>query len=740
MIVIVVESPNKAKAITEYLKDEKEKYVVVSTFGHLRNLEKKSGSVDVEKEFEYHWELMPQWKKIQKATLDKIKAADKLYIASDPDREGEAICWHLMEVLKDNKINVPTERVVFHSISKKDIKHAIENRIQLRMGLVESYLSRIGLDYLFGFSISPLLWHKVPCCKSAGRVQSVSLRLIVERENEILKFKSEKYIKIHAQFKEIPAQALLTELEDEKFENGNIFNKKIDHEKLKSNFSIQSVKIQEAKQNPPAPFITATLQQAASSQLNFSPSQTMQLAQKLFEGFTINGHHVGLITYMRTDSTNISADAIGQIRKKIEQKYGKNLLPSSPNIHAEKIKNAQEAHEAIRPVDLDLEPDKLRLGDDKLESLYRLIWERTLASQSKPCIIEKHSMKIQGVKPTEYKSSIFELKASRIIFKGFKEIFHEEDEDSQEEKFINFDSFEKGQILSLEKFIETDHETQPPKRYSEASLIQQLKNKGIGRPSTYEKILHVLYEREYAIRTKKIISPTQKGFVVTGFLKQFFPEEVQYEFTSQIEEELDDLIESNGKHKEMVQKFWNNLEGKISKAKENSPMEVSKALQNEFPEFFLASKDKCEKCGNNMVLKISKFGAMRGCSTYPSCKNTINIGQKDQIEKREFAGEQNVCLKSGPYGPYVEVASDPIRRIPVPKMWQRDLENLTKEQIDLLVSLPKNIGKYKDEDLILNIGKFGPYVKFKNLFVSIKSIQNIDLDDVYKKIEEKLKA
>lgn len=736
MIVILVESPNKAKAINEYLSSEKEKYVVLSTFGHIRNLIKKDGSVDVDNDFEYKWETTPTWKKNSKDVLEKIKEAKQLLIASDLDREGEAICWHVMEVLKAKKITTPTKRIVFNSVSKKDILNAINNQMDCRMGMVESYLSRIGLDYLFGFSISPLLWHKIPCCKSAGRVQSVALRLITERENEILNFKSEKYITVHAKFKNLKKETTLIELEGEKFENGQIFKKEINNELFGNDFTIKSIKTNQMKQNAAPPLITATLQQLASSKLNLSPNMTMSLAQKLFEGFTINNKHVGLITYMRTDSLNISPDAIIEIRKKIETKYGKEFLPAVPNVHSKKVKNAQEAHEAIRPVDINLEPGMLNLGDKNLENLYKLIWETTIASQCTAAILEKTNMIIESKKEPHYKSGIFELKTSKTIFQGFKEVYYDAEEDEIEET-IDFSNFKENDKLDLEKIEQKEHETAAPKRFSEATLIQQLKNKGIGRPSTYAKIITVLYEREYAEKNKKTIVPTQKGFIVTAFLKHFFKDEVQYEFTSKIEEELDELMENNLSHKTMVSKFWKNLDTKIANSKNTNPLEVFSSIEKEYKEYFLANSNKCSKCGNNMLLKITKFGALRGCSNYPECSNTINLYQKSEKLQQQENGD--ISLKNGPYGYYVEVKTDPIKRIPVPKPWQKDIENLSKERIQLLSELPKNIGEYKNEKLTLNIGKFGPYVKFKSFFISIKDIENIDFNDLYKKIEEKIK-
>lgn len=738
MILIVVESPTKAKAIGEYLKGEKEKFHVLSTYGHIRNLVTKSGSIETDKEYKYHWKTTLQWDKHKKDVLSKAREADKIVIATDLDREGEGIAWHLLEMLKENKINKPTERIVFHSVEKSAILDALKHGQKLRTGLVESYLARIGLDYLFGFSISPLLWHKVPCCKSAGRVQSVALRLIVERESEIKDFKSQKYITIHAKYKECSQDALMVEFNGEKFENGQIFTQAIDLKKLDGKFVVRDIKTTQSKQNAPAPFITSTLLQAASSGLNFSPAMTMQLAQKLYEGFKIDNKHTGLITYMRTDSVHIEPSIITNIRNVIAKKFGAQYLPAKANMFKSSTKNAQEAHEAIRPVDLNIHPATLNIGDKNLEKLYQLIWERTIASQMNPAILETKTANIDGIHTND--KSVFELKATNILFQGFKAIFN----DDEDEKLSHFDFSkikEKAQLDCTEIF-DKEHQTQPPRRFSEASLIQQSEKRGIGRPSTYPKILQVLYEREYATKEKKIIIPTQKGWIVTAFLKGFFPHEVAYEFTANLEEALDDLHQSNGNHIEILEKFWKHLETRITEVKDQAPSIISTKVREEFASYFLKDKQKCSNCAGHLVLKIGRFGAIVGCENYPNCKEILNIDQSEMPKEKQDLGQidgSEVTLKNGPYGPYIEcVAGEKIKRIPVPKIWQTG-EELTQEQAQFLAQLPKEIGEYDNHKVSISIGRFGPFIKCGTTFVSIKDPMNITLDQAIIAIERKMK-
>lgn len=745
MILIFVESPNKAKAIKEYLKNEKESYKVLATIGHIRNLSKKSGSIKTSENFEYDWDFTPQWSKVKNEILSSAKEADKILIASDPDREGEAIAWHLSQVLTDNKIKTPIQRILFYSVSKESILEAIKNTIDIRKGLVQSYLARVGLDYIFGYSISELLWRKVPCCKSAGRVQSSSLKLIIEKENEIRNFKKQKYITVHAEFLESNGIANLIQNNQIKFENGQIFNAvELDIELLKkSRFTIKKISTQRQKQNPPAPLITSTLQQLASSQLQFSPKMTMQYAQKLYEGFSINGTHVGLITYMRTDSFNIETNALSKIRNKILSKYGENYLAEKIVIHSKGVKNAQEAHEAIRPTDIDLEPDLISFDDPNLKKLYSLIWKRTIASQCKPALFDKTSVLIDAVNGPNL--AIFSMTNTIAVFNSFRDFVQNENEEearNQSQKTdasLIFSKLTEGQAVSLKDLYSKDHETQPPKRFSEATFISQLEKLGIGRPSTYAKIISVLLEREYVEKQKKIIIPTQKGWLVTSFLSCYFKNEVAYEFTSAMEETLDNLANSGEPYLPTLKLFWNNLQALILEAKGASPMEISKHIENFYPEYFLANQNQCS-CGKKLMLKLSKFGAIRGCSDYPNCTNTLSLIQKTNPKEAIVTTENgaNVFLKNGPYGAYIQVECDPPKKIPIPKIWLKNSETISAEQALSLASLPKEIGTYLGKPVKISIGRFGPYIQHEKTFVYISSL-DVSLEDSINKIENKLK-
>lgn len=732
MILVLVESPTKAKAINEYLKGDAENYNVLSTYGHIRDIVPKAGSIDVANDFSFKWEMTPQWAKHKAEILKNAKAAEKIILATDLDREGEGISWHLNQVLLENKIKKPTERIIFHSVSKEAIKEALKNKQQLRNGLIEAYLSRLGLDYLFGFSVSPILWRKVPGCKSAGRVQSVALRLIVEREYEIKIFKSEEYITIHAKFKESAQEALLIKLGPINYESGRIFKDFPEIKILKKGkFEVAEIKKQKTIQKPPAPFITSTLQQEASSKLNFPPSLTMQLAQKLYEGFQINGKHTGLITYMRTDNTSISKDAINAIREKIAKDHGKEFLPETPHIHKQKVRNAQEAHEAIRPVDINLSPERVNLGDANLEKLYKLIWERSIVSQMKEAIVERTNILISGPE-----SAFYELKGQITLFKGFKKMLPEEKEE------ITF-NLQKGDSLNLEDLFKKEHETQAPGRFSEAGLIQQLEKRGIGRPSTYARIIHILYEREYVTKEKKNLVPTQKGWIVVAFLKKFFNSYVAYEFTADLETKLDELSQSEKQHTEILQDFWGNLDDNIKTISDIKIQAVADNIQNEFEEYFSPGENKkCPECSADVNLKITKFGIMFGCSRYPECKGRIilNATKKRESSVLGYIENAQVHLKDGPYGPYFEFGFEKSKRVPIPKMWANDLDALNMDHAIFLNELPKNIGNHKDGNPIsVGIGRFGPFIKHLDKFISIKDPMQIDLEAASALIEEKEK-
>lgn len=739
MILIFVESPSKAKAINEYLKGMDGDYQVLATVGHVRNLSKRSGSIDVKNDFEYAWDYTLQWNKNKKQILSKAKKADEIIIASDPDREGEAIAWHLNEIFEQNKIKCPIKRIVFHSISKQSILESLKNKIDIRKGLVNAYLARVGLDYLFGYSISPLLWRKVPCCKSAGRVQSAGLKLIVEKEYEILKFVKRKYITIHAQFNELTNDALLTTFNEQNFENGNIFEEDlINLEDLKNcTFKIDQVIKTQQKQNPPAPLITSKLQQLASSILNFNPTTTMQLAQKLYEGFSINGKHTGLITYMRTDSFHIEKDAIIQIREKIKNKYGKEFLSKDLLKYSKSVKNAQEAHEAIRPIDINLEPDNIIFPDENLKKLYNLIWTRTIVTQFTQAILDKTNVKILT---KDYKNNnyLFELNDTFVVFPSFKKMIQSEEE--EENKHIDLSKVQEGKELALKNLFQKDHETQPAKRYSEATFINQLEKLGIGRPSTYANVSSILFEREYIERNKKIISPTSKGWIVTSFLESFFKREISYDFTSEMEESLDSVASKNEDFKIMLHKFWDYLDSLIKAAESKGIDLVCKEIEKVYPEFFNVNNDKC-KCGGDLILKVTKFGAIRGCLNYPNCNFMAQINNFEK-KTNEYIGltdnNERIFYKKGPYGAYLEIEQESLKRVSIPKFLIKN-DEVSLENALKLIALPKQIGFYNDSMIKLNTGRYGPYLQWNKTLVSINCL-DMDLELAIKKIQQKIKG
>ena len=665
-----------------------------------------------------------QWHKVSKDILENAKKAEKIILASDPDREGEAIAWHIEEILKIHKIKAPCSRIVFHSITKESILKALENETGLRTGLVNAYLARTGLDYMFGFGISPVLWRKVSCCKSAGRVQSVALRLIVEKEYEILTFEKKKYKTIHANFKNIDIHALMIELNSEKLDQGQIYHD-IDVAKLNFNYKISSVEKKQTKIAPYAPLITSTLQQAAYSKLNFSLKYTMQLAQKLYEGFTINGKHQGLITYMRTDSITIIPEEIENIRNKISKVFGKDYVSNSVITHKSKVKNAQEAHEAIRPVDINLLPNQLDIEKD-LVSLYNLIWQRTMASQASDCINENLTIKIDATSHSD--NAVFEIKNTVNLFLGFKKILDEED-DNKDKNF----KIKEEQELILEELYEKEHETQPPKRFNEASIVKQFIKQGIGRPSTYAHIIEILYKREYIENVKKTIQPSVLGWLVISFLKHYFTAEVEYDFTSQMEDNLDAISNNEGEYIALLKDFSQSLDEKIKFSMTQDVRTVSKIIESVYEKYFDKDNNKCPACNGELLLKVTKIGCLRGCSNYPECNHIVKFDQKnisqDQVNNAQVLGvvdQETIELKVGIYGPYVQ---NSIKKVSIPKAYHNKLEEINLEKAMLLLSLPKKLGEHESLPVTLKIGKFGPYIEYNKKFFSAKNIFEVTLEN-----------
>ena len=750
--LVIVESPAKAKTLSAFLGSD---YKVIASYGHVRDLVSKSGSVDPNNHFKMIWETSERGQKQINIINDTLKKVKNLYLATDPDREGEAISWHILEILNKNNVlkNKNIKRVVFHEITKSAVSEAFNNPRDLDNNLVNAYLARRVLDYLVGFSLSPVLWRKMPGAKSAGRVQSVALRLIVERELEIQSFKSEEYWTLSNIFNSKNGEFIsnVTHIDNKKIDKLDIASEKEAEEIRKDltnqEYVIEKISKKSVSKNSYAPFTTSTLQQDASHKLGFSTKYTMQLAQKLYEGVTIDGSTTGLITYMRTDSTNLSNEAIDSARKYIEEKIGKNYLPSSPKIYKTKTKNAQEAHEAIRPTSCTRSPESIKdfLQQDEFK-LYELIWKRTIASQMNNAKLNQVSINIKS------KNDKYKLKStgSTLVFDGFLKIY----DDSSDDK-LNVEKLpqlKESDNIDLKESNKSQHFTQPPARFTEASLVKKLEELGIGRPSTYATIINVIQERKYVTLQKKAFIPENIGIFTVSFLKSFFEKYVEYKFTAYMEEELDDI--SNGKEnwENVLSNFWKTFSNNIDKIMDSiSVSNVIDELEKNIHDYIfknINNNRECPECKTGKIgLKLSKYGAFLGCSNYPECKITIPIGDGKSINSIGNNNDQkivafdkensdNILFKTGRYGAYLEwehtidKEKDKPKRLSIPRFINNP-EELTNEDILTLINLPKNLGKnpVDNNDIILNLGRFGPYLSCgsKN-FKLDKSIEFLRID------------
>ena len=730
MKLVVVESPAKAKTINKYLGSD---YKVLASFGHIRDLPSKDGSVDPKKDFEMSWEMSASGKKRLNDIITALKDADTLILASDPDREGEAIAWHILEELTARKkiAGKKIERVVFHEITKSAVTEAIKNPRQIDQNLVSAYMARRALDYLVGFTLSPVLWRKLPGSKSAGRVQSVALRLICERENEIERFKPEEYWTVDAQLYTPEKDLILSHLvnlDGQKLEKFDINSQeKALEAKAKieaADFHVKTVERKTANRYPAPPFTTSTLQQEAARKLHFSAKRTMQVAQKLYED--------GLITYMRTDAVNLSDEAISATRSAIEKFFGGSYLPKAPRIYKTKSKNAQEAHEAIRPADvLGNTPKKM---SEKLDSdgakLYELIWKRTVACQMEPAVLDKVTIDFAS----SDEKILLRANGQVIAFDGFLKLYQESKDDASEDDDDRLlPNIDEGTAVQKGEIKPEQHMTTPPPRFTEASLVKKLEELGIGRPSTYASIIAVLQERNYVKVEKLRFIPENRGRIVTVFLENYFKRYVEYNFTAQMEEFLDDV--SNGKMdwKKLLHGFWAKF---IKNVEEVGPLKVSDVMDKidhvlAYHIFGQPSDGSdprlCPECHEGKLsIKLGKFGAFVGCSNYPECKYTkplMPVTEEETEPSKEAENTKpedkllgtyktlNVYLKKGPYGYYVQWGEDATaltekpKRVALPK--NISPETLTFEQAETLISLPKDLG----DGIELNLGKFGPYVK-----------------------------
>ena len=763
MNLVIVESPAKAKTINKYLGKD---YLVLASYGHIRDLPSKNGSVDPEKNFEMQWEIDSFSKKYLKEITDAVDVSDKIILATDPDREGEAIAWHVKEYLSSKKKlkDKILERVVFNEITKNAILKAIQSPRQIEIPLVEAYLARRALDYLVGFNISPILWTKLPGSKSAGRVQSVALKLITEREHEIELFKPEEYWTLSSEFTNLDNKNILSKLslyEGEKIERFT-FKNKVEINKAieiinKSNFSIKDINSKVHKRNPLAPFTTSTLQQTASGKFGFGASRTMQIAQRLYQGVDIEGETTGLITYMRTDGTQISQEAISEFRELIKGEYGKEYLPETINTYeGKKAKNAQEAHEAIRPTNINRKPNDIKkyVNADQFK-LYELIWSRALSSQMNPAEFYRNSIIISS---SDGKIN-FRANGSIVKFDGFLKVYEVPDTDDDIKNILP--ECKVGENVNILKLNDEQHFTDPPPRYSEASLVKKMEELGIGRPSTYASIISVLSTRNYVEQINKRFHPTDRGKLISAFLEKLFTKYVDYNFTADLENQLDDITSGNVKWDKVLENFWKDFYANVTSVKEKRTREVLDLLNESLGELiFDIDKDnhidrKCKICSDGVLSLKNSFrgGAFIGCSNYPECKLTrplskskaaaqSNLAEPKLIGQNQFG--KDIFLKNGRFGPYLQyekeieanteikkkkgrkkILDNNVKNVSIPKGLNIDDVNLDKA--NFLCSLPRTLGQNPEtgKDIILNVGRFGPYLKSENKSARIENVDEI---------------
>ncbi|MCF3629857.1 type I DNA topoisomerase [Thalassospiraceae bacterium LMO-SO8] len=759
--VVVVESPAKAKTINKYLGPG---YTVLASYGHIRDLPSKDGSVRPDADFEMDWEIDARSEKHIKAIADAVKGADKLYLATDPDREGEAISWHVREVLNKNDAlkDVDVKRVVFNEITKDAVKAAFDHPRELDRELVDAYLARRALDYLVGFTLSPVLWRKLPGSRSAGRVQSVALRLICEREAEIEIFRRQEFWSIKATFAaegghKIAAQ--LTHLNGQKLGKMDL-GSQAEAERAKQTvesgtFSVADVQRKQSRRNPAPPFTTSTLQQEAARKLYFGAKRTMQVAQRLYEGVNIGGETVGLITYMRTDGVTMANEAVNACRDLIKGSYGAPYLPGEPRIYKTKAKNAQEAHEAVRPTDVSRRPeDVAQYLDEDQRKLYDLIWKRTVASQMENAVLDQVAVDIAAADG----SSALRATGSVIAFDGFLKVYQEgKDEDASadgddDDKLRILPDVRQGQHLARQEVDADQHFTQPPPRYTEASLVKRLEELGIGRPSTYASIISVLQDRNYVKLESRRFMPEDRGRLVTAFLSSFFERYVEYGFTAELEDRLDDISGGRREWKQVLRDFWEAFSKAVDGTKELRVREVLDTLDELLgPHFFPMGEDgrdprKCPVCADGrMGLKLGKFGAFIGCSNYPECKHTqaLAVPNGENGEGAEAAAEifprllgndpdtgLPITVRKGPYGAYVQLG-DAEEGGPKPKRASLP-KGVSAATIDLemalgLLALPREVGLHPETgDMITaGLGRFGPFLKMGGTYVSLKGDDDV---------------
>lgn len=742
MNLVIVESPAKAKTINKYLGSD---YKVLASYGHVRDLPAKDGSVRPDQDFDMSWEVDAKAAKRLSEIAEAAKIASRLILATDPDREGEAISWHVLEILKKKRglKGMAVERVVFNAITKSAVTEAMAHPRELDMELVNAYLARRALDYLVGFTLSPVLWRKLPGARSAGRVQSVALRIVVDRELEIERFRTQEYWTVEAEVAagSDPFTARLVKHQNKrltKFDLGDEARALEARDAVKgASFKISAVERKPGRRSPPPPFTTSSLQQEASRKLGFNAQRTMQAAQKLYEGIDIGGETVGLITYMRTDGVQTAPEALDEARGVIGGLYGKEYVPEKPRIYATKAKNAQEAHEAIRPTSLARNPGRLHLEGD-LGRLYELIWKRMIASQMESARIERTTIDLDSADG----QTALRATGQVITFDGYLAVYEEGRDDPDDEEGGRLPQVAEGAVAQVRSAKADQHFTEPPPRYSEASLVKMLEELGIGRPSTYASILTVLRDRAYVRMEKQRFVPEDKGRLLTAFLEEYFGRYVEYDFTAALEERLDLVSAGDLDWKVLLREFWAEFNAKVGETTELRMSDVLTALDRTlgphlFPEKADGSDPRgCPVCNTGrMGLKSSKYGPFLGCSNYPECRHTRPLtvteeGDDGATGDRELGVDpvtgETVFLKTGRFGVYVQLGEgEKPKRSSLPKGWSAPDMDLEKSL--RLLRLPREIGAHPEDGkpIVAGIGRFGPFVLHNGTYANLPSADEV---------------